>query len=344
MKTWKRRTHKNRKFCRLNRGKMSKDMFYMSYYQLLHTAYLRTTSDTKDAVKELFVELFGHEPNHWSSDFIDKTETCFANDGVTQSLITEGNIESADLLYQLLIEIGFDVYLLQTAGSVRRPTRKEFYCWLPMKKSLKLKKMVKRFWKKRLPKDKLLFSLYHQLEPYKYEILTVYRKLLLANDTALIKPDKKEAVLAYIAGKLPTETEERECNEAAEQSTVIEDADVTAEGIPDEECQTLETAVEETILIEKSENKDVPTQNETSGCAKIPVKIAEPLVQQMTVQGYSSKCVAKSKKPLTATGCRGFNEKKQMSRKKAVTCAVCVAAAGALLVPLVAYTVIKHKA
>jgi len=344
MKSWKRHTHKNRKFCRLNRGKMSKDMFYLSYYQLLHTAYLRTVSDTKEAVRDLFVELFGHEPDKWSADFIDKTEQCLANDGVTQSLIADGSIESGDILNQLLIEIGFDVYLLQTAGSVRRPTRKEFYNWLPVKKSLKQKKMVKRFWKRRLPKEKLLFSLYHQLEPYKYEILTVYRKLLLANDAALIKPDKKEAVLVYIAGKLPPQTNEQESSKAAEQSSVIEDAVVTAEVMPEEVSQTVETTVEKAKPIEKSENKDVPTQNETSGIAKIPVKLAEPFVQQMPVQGYSSKHVSQSKKPLTATGCRGFNEKKQMSRKKAVTCAVCVAAAGALLIPLVAYTVIKHKA
>ena len=53
--------------------------------------------------------------------------------------------------------------------------------------------------------------------------------------------------------------------------------------------------------------------------------------------------VQKRKKVAVPDG-RGFKEKNKMTRKKAVTCAVCVAAAGALLVPLVAYTVIKHKA
>ena len=40
---------------------------------------------------------------------------------------------------------------------------------------------------------------------------------------------------------------------------------------------------------------------------------------------------------------RGFNPSNQFTKKKLLTCAVCVAAAGALLVPLVAYSVAKNK-
>ena len=190
------------------------------------------------------------------------------------------------------------------------PDRKAFYRWLPLKKCHTLKKMIKNFWKERLPKEKLLTGLYYQLESHKIGILSTYRKLLVENDIVLLTTPEKERILSYI------------------------DTNLAVQFIPEEEPET-------------EELKDVlpPEENDNTEKVKLdilPEKQPE-LKSKPSVEKVNTVSVQKRKTGSVPEG-RGFREKNnKMSHKKAVTCAVCVAAAGALLVPLVAYTVIKHK-
>ena len=313
MKLWNYRNYKGRRFYRLNHAKMSKSMFFLSYYRILHTAYLKRQRYCIASVKRMFVDTFGLEPDAWSVSYITDTEKCFVNDIITEALNKNGVIACPECLRQMLIEIGFDVYLIQSVSFDKKPDKNSFYQWLPMKKDRTLKKTVKCFWKERLPKEKLLFNLFYQLEPYKREILSVYRKLLLANDTLLIKADEKEAVLEYINSELPQHTDEPEKIETIKLPEVPED----------------------------TETSDVP---EVTATAEEVVEQPDEVRQPKAVLSKASNQPVKRKKQPCPTECRGFREKNQMTRKKAVTCAVCVAAAGALLVPLVAYTVIRQKA
>jgi len=426
MKIWNYRTFKGRRFYRLNHADLSKSMFFLSYYRILHTAYLKRQRYCITAVKKMFVESFGLEPDAWSISYITDTEKCFVNDIITEALNKNGRIDCPNCLRQMLIEIGFDTYLIKTVSEEKKPDFKSFYAWLPMKKERSLKKAVKCFWKERLPKEKLLFNLYYQLEPYKREILTCYRKMLLANDTLMIQTAGKEVILEYInenlgVSTLPvamplevkeelvepesmsqiesdiqTESNEEEIREQEEivkateinvPSAVCEEIEIplqtemteeTADVIP-LQPEVLEEAPSEITLqpevLEEAPN-EIPLQPEVTEeaanviplepeiieeAAEIPLQAegieeaAMVLQKRQTFRNDSalkpaqiipSQAVVNVQKRIIATipDGRGFQEKNKMTRKKAVTCAVCVAAAGALLVPLVAYTVIKHKA
>ena len=336
MKLWNYRNYKGRRFYRLNHAKMSKSMFFLSYYRILHTAYLKRQRYCIASVKRMFVDTFGLEPDAWSVSYITDTEKCFVNDIITEALNKNGVIVCPECLRQMLIEIGFDVYLIQSVSFDKKPDKNAFYQWLPMKKDRTLKKTVKCFWKERLPKEKLLFNLYYQLEPYKREILSVYRKLLLANDTLLIKADEKEAVLEYINSELPQHTDEPEKIETIKLPEVPE-----ATETPDEpEVPEATETPDEPEVPEVTEASDEP---EVTATAEEVVLQPDEARQPKPVLSKASNQPVKRKKQPCPTECRGFREKNQMTRKKAVTCAVCVAAAGALLVPLVAYTVIKQK-
>lgn len=420
MKIWNYRTFKGRRFYRLNHADLAKSMFFLSYYRILHTAYLKRQRYCITAVKKMFMESFGAEPDAWSISYISDTEKCFVNDTITEALNKDGKILCPQCLLQMLIEIGFDVYLIKTASEDKKPDKKEFYQWLPMKKDRTLKKAVKCFWKERLPKEKLLFNLYYQLEPYKHEILATYRKILLANDTLLIHATEKDNVLAYIDENMAVrmsinETEpdiimmqttpvearniyvEEENSESADNDEiesvirevseeitipVFQPSEETVEAVQDEsdvqktqdeavevqlaldepallqneaaqiglidskepEKQTIELFVDEEEVLTIIRTEELQPTFETEKVTQQPV-VAEDKSRKSIVQntGAHSAKIQKSKMPQAPEG-RGFNEKNKMTRKKAVTCAVCVAAAGALLVPLVAYTVMKHKA
>lgn len=426
MKIWNYRTFKGRRFYRLNHADLSKSMFFLSYYRILHTAYLKRQRYCITAVKKMFVESFGLEPDAWSLSYITDTEKCFVNDTITEALNKNGRIECPNCLRQMLIEIGFDTYLIKTVSEEKKPDFKSFYAWLPMKKERSLKKAVKCFWKERLPKEKLLFNLYYQLEPYKREILTCYRKMLQSNDTLLIQTAQKELVLEYInenlgVSPLPvampleakeelvepesicqiesdiqTESNEDEIREQEEsvESTEInvpfavceeivipvqpEIAEETTGVIP-VEPELLEEVPIETPLqpeVTKEAPSEIPLQPEVTEEAANVIPLEPEIIEEVAeislqaegieevgmvvqnkknfrndstlkpvriIQSQTAVNVPKRKKTAVPNG-RGFHEKNKMTRKKAVTCAVCVAAAGVLLVPLVAYTVIKHKA
>lgn len=375
MKDWNYHNYKGRRFYRLNHAKMSKSMFFLSYYRILHTAYLKRQRYCIAAVKRMFVETFGHEPDAWSISYITDTEKCFVNDTITEALNKDGKILCPECLRQMLIEIGFDVYLIQTAGKDEKPDRKAFYQWLPMKKDRSLKKAVKCFWKERLPKEKLLFNLYYQLEPYKREILATYRKILLENDTLLIQTAEKDSVLAYIDenSAVSLSFEENVQDNTASVTTLVESDDIcieeeNSEIADNEEIVSVVSEASETIAISVAQPSEetVEVQEESEQVEQtvevleeseqveqtvvlpepeeiLPIAItdeSEPVIVNMSSRPSN---VQKRKRVAVPDG-RGFKEKNKMTRKKAVTCAVCVAAAGALLVPLVAYTVIKHKA
>lgn len=298
MKAWNYRTYKGRRFYRLNHAELSRDKFFLAYYRILHTVYLSEGKSCSQAVKEMFEETFGLEPKPWSMDYIFNTEPCWVNDTVVEQLRGSGRFCCPECLKQMLIEIGFDVYLIQTIEANQQPERKSFYRWLPLKKEHSLKKSVKNFWKERLPKEKLLPGLYYSLETYKNEILTTYRKLLVENDILPMSVPEKEMILAYI-----------ETNQAV--------------------LSLAEDIAEAETVTEVEQQEEVVQQEE--------VKPVLPITKAAT------DTVQKRKKMPVSNG-RGFRESSsKMSQKKAVTCAVCVAAAGALLIPLVAYTVIKHK-
>lgn len=398
MRIWNYRTFKGRRFYRLNHADLSKSMFFLSYYRILHTAYLKRQRYCITAVKKMFVESFGLEPDAWSISYITDTEKCFVNDIITEALNKNGRIDCPNCLRQMLIEIGFDTYLIKTVSEEKKPDFKSFYAWLPMKKERSLKKAVKCFWKERLPKEKLLFNLYYQLEPYKREILTCYRKMLLANDTLMIQTAGKEVILEYINENLgvsplpvamPLEVKEELVEpesmsqiesdiqtesydeEIREQEEIVKATEIN---VPSAVCEEIELPLQTEMTEETADV--IPLQPEVTEeaanviplepeiieeAAEIPLQAegieeaAMVLQKRQTfrndsalkpaqiIPSHAVVNVQKRKKATIPDG-RGFQEKNKMTRKKAVTCAVCVAAAGALLVPLVAYTVIKHKA
>lgn len=316
MKIWNHHTHKCRRFYRLNHAEQSKSKFFLSYYRILHTAYLLGETPCISAVKRMFEETFGLEPKAWSVAYITKTEPCLVNDTIVEILNNSGKFSCPEPLQQMLIEIGFDVYLMQSMDENKKPCKKEFYRWLPLKKKYRLKKLVNNFWKERLPKEKLLIGLGYQLESYKNEILLIYRRLLTENDCLVMSLPEKDAVLAYI------------------------DTVLTSTVVPEADTDVSVTEIQEEVAVAAEE-------------VKLPIEAKEEIqqsnietqqTQHSIIPKTSANCAkVQRKNKITIADGRGFREKNKMTRKKAVTCAVCVAAAGALLVPLVAYTVIKNK-
>jgi len=334
MKIWNYRTYKGRRFYRLNHAEYSKSKFFLSYYRILHTAYLQGETPCISTVNRMFEETFGSEPNTWSVSYITKTESCFVNDTIVESLTQGGKFNCPDSLRQILIEIGFDVYLMQSMETKKKPNRKDFYRWLPLKKEHRLKKLVNNFWKERIPKEKLLSGLGYQLESYKNEILSIYRKLLLENDILVMPTIETDAVLSYISSSL----ENFNFQKPESEDVVAPILDMQEETAPILDVQE-EVAVT-TEELQSKQSEDNSLSQEGTEPEKEEIKPIPKMVQ-MTAVTYT-KIPKKAKAPVTEG--RGFSEKNKMTRKKAVTCAVCVAAAGALLVPLVAYSVIKHKA
>ena len=297
MKIWKRRTWKNKKFYRLNHEKMSKNKFWLAYYQILHTAYAKKQScGILETIKTLFFERFGCELNQWSMSYISDTEKCFGNDDITDVLTGSGRIECPDKLRRLLVEIGFDVYLIQTAEAGKKPGRNRFYQWLPIKKDRGIKKMVRCFWKERLPKERWLLELFYHLEPFKNDILSTYRILLSGNDTILTAVPEKDSVLAYIDQRVP---------------------------LP----KVQKVVLQETEPVRVAE----------------PIKFQKPVITPVIPVPEPAVTVRVKQQNVDELECRGFHENNTMTKKKLVTCAVCIAAAGALLIPVAAYAVMKHK-
>lgn len=345
MKTWNYHTYKGRRFFRLNHAELSKDKFFLSYYRILHTAYLEGVLPCISSVNKMFEESFGLELKAWSLAYITNTEPCFVNDTVVETLNQSGKFTSLEYLKQMLIEIGFDVYLMQTIESNKKPDRKAFYRWLPMKRGHCLKKTVKNFWKERLPKEKFLTGLYYQLEAYKKGILTTYRKLLVENDSLVLSVPEKENILAYIDTDLAVQfisEEENEAENEAEETEAVSEV-VGFSGKEETEIQQemqQEMQAESQAQIKSEEQKFIQPKIMQQPIVK-PTMGQQPVLSEQKIQSG----IVQKRKTMPAPECRGFREKNnKMTHKKAVTCAVCVAAAGALLVPLVAYTVIKHRA
>lgn len=350
MKIWKKRTFADKKFRRLNHGEIPKSKFALHYYRILHTAYLKQEHFCMSAVKKLFAESFGHEPNTWSVNYMSNKERFLINDTITDSLNKSGRLEYPDCLLPLFVEIGFDVYLIQSIEENTKLSARKFRHWLPLKKDRKLKHAVKHFWKYRLPKEKLLKSLYYQLEPYKNEILTTYRNMLTENTAFVSDIKEKDAILAYITQALGlaevTSVLEACCAQVydeIDEESAQEAAVVTEESSVQNSVAACEAQLDEHITVTEpmEENNCEPVCNlcEPVEEEKKPVT-AQAVPKIVTVKPVSAKTVS-SVKPTSAP--RGFNPGNQLTRKKMLTCAVCVAAAGALLVPLVAYSVVKNK-
>ncbi len=347
MKIWKKRTFADKKFRRLNHGEIPKSKFALHYYRILHTAYLKQEHFCMSAVKKMFAESFGHEPNTWSVNYMLNKEKFLINDTITDALNKSGRLEYPDCLLPLFIEIGFDVYLIRCVEENAKLSSKKFRRWLPLKKDRKLKHAVKHFWKYRLPKEKLLKSLYYQLEPYKNEILTTYRNMLTENTAFVSGIKEKDAILAYISEALGL----------AEVNSVLEACCAQVYDEIDEESAQAEVTVTEEASIQNSvaageaqqdECVAVEAMNENNELVCEPCNPAIEVEQSVvptvpkvvTVKPVSVKtstCTKSNSVP------RGFNPGNQFTKKKLLTCAVCVAAAGALLVPLVAYSVAKNK-
>lgn len=308
MKAWNHHTWKAKKFFRLNHNKASKRKFFLAYYRILHTAYIKKQDKgIIDTIKKLFLESMDRELDAWSVFYLLNTEKCFADDSITDSLLHDGRIECPDKLRKLLIEIGFDVFLIQSTIAEKKVSRKSFYRWLPMRKSREIRSYVNCFWKERIPKEKMLSQLFYQLEPFKNNILTAYRTLLLGNDTILTAVPEKDSILSYVEALIPTEENEPE--------PVV-----------------LSVPVNEAVAVTGEEIAKPET-----------LKCQTPVFSPVTVSPQPVKTIRVKQQCISDTECRGFREKNSITRKKAVTCAVCVAAAGALLIPLVAYAIVKHK-
>ncbi len=344
MKIWKKRTFADKKFRRLNHGEIPKSKFALHYYRILHTAYLKQEHFCMSAVKKMFAESFGHEPNTWSVNYMSNKERFLINDTITDALNKNGRLEYPDCLLPLFIEIGFDVYLIQCVEENVKLSAKKFRRWLPLKKDRKLKHAVKHFWKYRLPKEKLLKSLYYQLEPYKNEILTTYRNMLTENTAFASGIKEKDAILAYITETLGL----------AEVNSVLEACCAQVYEEIDEECAKTEAAIAEETVIPNCVVPESLESVEEHSCESV-CEPCEPVVEEempMVVPTVQTESKIVTVKPVSVktSACtksnsvpRGFHPENQFTKKKLLACAVCVAAAGALLVPLVAYSVVKNK-
>ena len=337
MKLWNQRTHKGRKFYRLNHGGLSKDQFYLSYYRILHTSYLSKASYCIPTIKSMFLAAFGVEMNAWSQYYMMDTEKCFVNDDIINNLNHRAVFQDMNVLQILLVELGFDVYLLQCLNNGQKPDKKSFYQWLPIKKSHKLKKIVKLFWKERLPKGKLLQQLGIQLQAFTTEIASVYHKLLVENDVLLTMTPQRSVVLASISLMLE---KEKEKNGLTDQlaSTVNQEFEKTdSVDVSASECTEGMNRIDNSKI--KVSKQAVEAVNEVMPAFTLQQQDVTMVKHKIALPVNRVKKVGTTEVP----NGRGFCEKKTVSAKKAVTCAVCVAAAGALLLPLVAYSVMKQK-
>ncbi len=227
-------TISGREFCRRNAGNVSKDQFYEEYYRILHTSYLKKTSDhCIDVIRQEFVNTFGTDPDRESISYIYSTAKYFVYDSVIQSLTTDGKIDSQFYLTKLLVEVGFDAWFLTQTREGLELNFDKFRDFVPLEKSERNKKSIDDFLSYKLPRSKDYSSLYAAILPFKDQILTCYDRLvnvnLHADDITTPETIDIPAAAAHSAVELPDSIEESDLTKASNDSPESENERIESE-------------------------------------------------------------------------------------------------------------------
>lgn len=269
-------------FCKKNCGGCSKEKFFEEYYRILHTAYLRSNnSSCLDIIRNDFENSFGTDLDTASVSYIYATSKYLVYDVVVAALLSDGKIDSQYYFYKLIIELGFDVWLISALESGIRLTMNDFYKWLPLPKNEKTERAVSDFWHFRLPKAHKFSHLYDGIKQYKRDILITYRRLLLAKNDVILDVESVNQIVRYIDGLIP-----RKKNPVPATKTVSTHIDtVEAISVPVKE-NIPETHVFEPSETSTEEQPDIVFENKASD--EIPetpvVTIADEVSEASSVQ------------------------------------------------------------
>ena len=201
-------TISGKEFCRRNCGNYGKEKFFEEYYRILHTAYLRSDNNScLDVIRNDFENSFGSELDNVSVSYIYATAKYLVYDVVVAALLSDGRIDSQYYYNKLIVELGFDVWLIYTMEKGVRPTMNDFYNWQPLEKNRKTESVIDDFWHFKLPKAHKFSHLYDGIKQYKKEILEAYRRLLLAKHDTLLDNTAVNLILSYIDSCTPRKSE-----------------------------------------------------------------------------------------------------------------------------------------
>ncbi len=357
-------TISGKEFCKKNCGSVGKDLFYEEYYRILHTCYLRAKDESCiDLIRQEFHLTFGIELDRESISYIYATAKYFVYDVVISSLLNDGRIDSKYYYSKLAIEIGFDVWLIRCMEQHKPINTAAFLSWLPLEKSDKTERAVNDFWNFKLPKNKDFQHIYLGLVEYRSDILSCYRKLINKN-TAF--EDDREAVnliLHYLDEELTVVSSADASEELIIKEPVTLDESAT---IPGEEHSTSgesDTVSEEGTALNKS--FELPDENKLPNSEPY-YNTDEILFDSIMAVDHSSDQRYSAVNPKRVTvnfrqdekektnkiletknskeRTKGFCDQKcNISKETLITAAKCVAVAGLLLVPLIAYQCLKKK-
>ncbi len=219
-----------KEFCRRNCGSMSKEKFYEEYYRIIHTAYLRCEGrPCIETIRDDFENSFGSKLDNISISYIYATTKYLVYDVVVSSLLGDGRIDSQYYYNKLVIDIGFDVWLIKSIESEVRLTMNDFYSWQPLPKNDRTDRQIYDFWHFKLPNSRNFGHLYSAVVPFKKHIYKTYYKLLKANTDYENDPKQLEVLIAFLEEELAKMGEfSAEKTAEPESEPVFENKDTTA--------------------------------------------------------------------------------------------------------------------
>lgn len=233
-------TISGKEFCRRNCGSLSKEKFYEEYYRIIHTAYLRANGEQCiDIIRKDFEECFGSDLDNISVSYIYATTKYLVYDVIVSSLLKDGKVDSQYYYNKLVVDIGFDVWLIKSIEAETRLTMSDFYSWQPLPKTDKTDRQINDFWHFKLPKSHNFGHLYNAVAPFKTHIYETYLKLLTANTDFENDVKQLEAIIAFLKEELGVS------DELAKAVQEVEEADSREAMESLEEKQVEETLAEE---------------------------------------------------------------------------------------------------
>jgi len=231
-------------------NKLSKDVFFIEFYRILHTAYLINDGSIpcKETLLSEFSKTFSTLPDAKSIQYIDEFSKCFSSDGLINSIKAAKPYHNLTALKSLAIEIGFDVWLIENFEKGKKFRLNHFKKWLPLKRDYEFEIILERFLDCRIPNiKKKIRLLYDYLKPYSNMIYTFYGNILYLNGIpgavpvnmlAVEKEENKETTTVEdVTSKSVPESEE--FAESIECAGVPSD-DITPDAIPDNTIQKKE--------------------------------------------------------------------------------------------------------
>lgn len=193
-------------------NKLPKDVFFIEFYRILHTSYLINDGSVtcKETLLTEFAKTFSVEPDAKSVHYINEFSKCFSSDGLINSIKSARPYHNATALKSLTVEIGFDVWLMESIEQKRPLRLKHFKNWLPLQRDSEFEILLERFLDCRIPNIKRRINLlYNCLKPYRDMIYAFYGNILYLNGVPNIVPVNMLPVEKEPAFK-PTEVENTE--------------------------------------------------------------------------------------------------------------------------------------